>query len=187
MAPDAWVAREARVLVARGVLPALGARVFLAPGAAVIGDVAIGDESSIWYNTVVRGDIDRIRIGSRSNLQDLVVVHVTGGVHPVTIGDRVTVGHGAIIHGCVLEDGCLVGMGAKVLDGARIGSGSLVAAGSVVAPGTQVPPGVLVVGAPARVRRPLDAAEVARLAEASALYVGYAREHAVQIGLAAPV
>ena len=132
-----WISPDARVLPFRGILPSLGSRVFLAAGAVVIGDVVLGDESSVWYNTVIRGDVHRIRIGARTNLQDSVTVHVTAKSHPTTIGDGVTIGHGAIIHGCTLEDGCLVGMGARVLDGAVVGAGAFIGSDTqLVAPVT---------------------------------------------------
>ncbi len=134
--------------------PSLEDSSWVAPTAAVIGRVEIGAESSIWFNTVVRGDINHIKIGSKSNIQDSCTLHVTDE-HAVEVGDRVTVGHGVILHGCVVEDDCLIGMGAVVLDGARIGKGSLVAAGAVVAPNTQVPPDSMVMGLPARVVRKL--------------------------------
>ncbi|MGA7878263.1 MAG: gamma carbonic anhydrase family protein [Desulfoferrobacter sp.] len=129
--------------------PRLGDEVFIAPGAWVIGDVAIGDRSSIWFNTVVRGDVHYIRIGSETNIQDNCVLHVTEGKFPLEIGNRITIGHRAIVHGCVIGDECLIGMGAIILDGARIGEGSVVAAGSVVAPGTDIAPNSLVMGIPA--------------------------------------
>lgn len=178
-----WVSPDARLLPFQGFRPLLGSRVFVASGAVVIGDVVIGDESSIWYNVVVRGDVHQIRVGRRTNLQDAVVVHVTGGLHSTHIGDCVTVGHGAIVHGCTLDDGCLVGMGAKVLDGARVGAGAFIGAGSVVSPGTAIPPGVLALGAPARVVRPLTPEDAVRVAEASGLYVEYAESHAREQGL----
>ena len=178
-----WISPDARVLPFRGILPSLGSRVFLAAGAVVIGDVVLGDESSVWYNTVIRGDVHRIRIGARTNLQDSVTVHVTAKTHPTTIGDGVTIGHGAIIHGCTLEDGCLVGMGARVLDGAVVGAGAFIGAGAVVSPNTQIPPGVLALGAPARVVRPLRPEDAAQVAAAAGLYVGYAEEHAREQGL----
>ena len=178
-----WVASDARILTYGNLSPKLGARVFIAPGAAVIGDVEIGEESSIWYNAVIRGDIHRIRIGRRSNVQDLCAFHVTGGTHPVSIGDRVTIGHGAVVHGCTMEDGCLIGMGATIMDGAVVGAGALVAAGALVSPGTRIPPRTLAVGSPARVRRELDEAERSQVAEASDLYVGYAAEHVRALGL----
>jgi carbonic anhydrase/acetyltransferase-like protein (isoleucine patch superfamily)/uncharacterized damage-inducible protein DinB len=123
---------------------------WIAPGAVVVGDVTIGARSSVWFNTVVRGDTDRIAVGDDSNLQDLSVVHVDEG-QPAIIGSRVTVGHRAILHGCVIQDDCLIGMGAIVLSGARVGNGSLVGAGALVREGQVIPPRSLAVGAPARV------------------------------------
>ncbi len=136
--------------------PRLGSGVYVAPSAVVTGDVVLGDGASVWHNAVVRGDIDYIRIGRDSNVQDGAVIHVTGGVHPVRIGDRVSLAHGAMVHGCVIEDGCLIGIGAMVLDGATVGRGSLVAAGCVVTEGMIVPPGSLVAGLPGRIKGPLD-------------------------------
>lgn len=142
--------------------------VYVAPSAVVIGDVVLGEDSSVWHNAVVRGDIDYIRIGRRSNIQDGAVVHVTGGVYPVRIGDRVSLAHGALVHGCVIEDDCLIGIGAIVLDGVTVGRGSLVAAGCVVPEGVTVPPESLVTGLPGRVRGRLDQAQrdlVSRITE----------------------
>lgn len=178
-----FVSPDARIIPFRGVRPILGDGVFVAPGAMLIGDVMIGEKSSIWYQTVVRGDVHVIRIGRETNLQDSCVIHVTADTFSVTIGDSVTVGHGAIVHGAVIEDGCLIGMGATILDGARIGEGSLIAAGSVVAPGARIPPHVLAMGSPARVRRPLQPEERERVRAASELYVGYARAHALELGI----
>jgi carbonic anhydrase/acetyltransferase-like protein (isoleucine patch superfamily) len=153
----------------RGLLPILHPSVFVAPGARVIGDVQVGARSSLWFGAVVRGDVNRIRIGEETNLQDGTVVHVTHGTHPTIIGNRVTVGHGAMIHGCRLEDLCLVGIGAVVLDGAVVGERAMVGAGALVTPGTQVPPETLVLGTPARVARGLLPDELCLL-EASAQY-----------------
>lgn len=178
-----YISPDARVISFRGVRPVVANDVFIAPGAVVLGDVILGEKSSIWYNTVVRGDVHFIRIGRESNLQDGTVVHVTNDTFPTTIGDRVTIGHAAVVHGCTIEDGCLIGMRAVVLDGARVGEGTLVAAGSVVAPGDRIPPGVLAMGSPARVRRPLTAEEKERVREAASLYVGYAVDHARELGL----
>src|SRR5579872_1704268 len=139
-----------------GIKPRIGRGVFLAETCAVIGDTEIGDDSSIWYGTVVRGDVMPIRIGARTSLQDNTVVHVTDGKFGTVIGDDCTIGHGAIIHACTIGDACLIGMGAIVLDGVRIGTGSFVGAGALVTPGTDIPPGSFVLGAPARVRRPVD-------------------------------
>jgi gamma-carbonic anhydrase len=151
--------------------PKLGERCYIAPGAHVIGDVEIGAESSIWFGTVVRGDVFHIRIGERSNIQDNSVVHVTTGRHATIIGNDVTIGHRVIIHGATIEDGALIGMGAIVMDRAIVGRGALVAAGSLVTEGTVIPPGVLAVGAPARVKRPLSPEEISHLQYASRAYV----------------
>src|SRR5215510_9004413 len=122
-----------------GARPQLGRGVFLAETCAVIGDVVIGDESSIWYGTVLRGDGYPIRIGARTNLQDGTIVHVTTGQFATVIGDDCTIGHAAIVHACTIEDRCLIGMGATILDGARVGRGSLVGAGALITPGTDIP------------------------------------------------
>ncbi len=149
--------------------PLMGPEVFIAPGAHVIGDVQIGTGSSIWFNTVVRGDVHYIRIGERTNIQDNSVIHVNGGTHPTVIGNEVTAGHRVILHGCTIEDRALIGMGAVVLDGATVGEEALIGAGSLVAPGTQIPPRVLALGSPCRVKRDLSPEEIQRL-RASALH-----------------
>ena len=140
--------------------PRLGHGVLILPTAVVVGDVELGDEVSVWFGAILRGDVGSIRVGARTNLQDLVCVHVTGGhaggpgwpTHADTVvGSDVTVGHGAVLHGCTVGDRCLIGIGSIVLDGAVIGEGSVVAAGTLVPPGMQVPPRSLVRGAPARV------------------------------------
>lgn len=145
----------------QGTHPVIGANVFVAPTALVIGDVRLGDGASVWHGAVLRGDMGPIRIGELTNVQDLCVCHVTTGGPDLVVGNRVTVGHRAILHSCTVEDGCLIGMGSVILDGARIGSGSIVAAGSVVLQGFEVPPRSLVVGVPAVVKKSLgrDAAE----------------------------
>jgi len=160
-----------------GKRPQVGRGVFLAETCAVIGDVVIGDDSSIWYATVVRGDVMPIRIGARSNIQDGTIVHVTSGKFGTTIGDDVTIGHGAIVHACTVEDFCLIGMGSTILDGARIGRGSLVGAGALVTPGTVIPPGSLVLGAPARVKRPVNEQEREQITYGAAHYVELARRY----------
>jgi carbonic anhydrase/acetyltransferase-like protein (isoleucine patch superfamily) len=134
----------------------LGERVFLAPSAAVSGDVEAGDDVSFWFHTAARGDVNRIRIGARTNVQDGTVLHVTHETHPLTIGAGVVIGHAAVLHGCTVEDGALVGIGARVLDGAVIESGAQVGAGAVVAPGTHIPAHQLALGIPARIVRPLS-------------------------------
>jgi carbonic anhydrase/acetyltransferase-like protein (isoleucine patch superfamily) len=151
------------VLPYKDFLPKLGKDVLITRGAWVIGEVEIGDRSSVWFNSVVRGDENYIKIGCDSNIQDNCTLHGTPEKYPLIIGDRVTVGHGAILHGCIIEDDCLIGMGAIVMDGSTIGKGSLVAAGAILTPGTTVPPGSLVMGAPAQVKRPLNDAERQRM------------------------
>jgi carbonic anhydrase/acetyltransferase-like protein (isoleucine patch superfamily) len=160
-----------------GHTPRLGAGVFLAETCAVIGDVVIGDESSIWYSTVIRGDVMAIRIGARTSIQDGAVVHVTGGKFGTSIGSDCTVGHGAIVHACTVEDGCLIGMGSTILDGARVGRGSLVGAGALVTPGTDIPPNSLVLGAPGRVVRPISPKEREQIEQGAAHYVELARRY----------
>src|ERR1043165_7960268 len=137
----------------RGVYPRVHPSAFIDDSAQVIGDVEIGQESSVWMCVVIRGDVNRIRIGSRSNVQDGTIVHVMKDTHPTVIGDDVTIGHGAVVHGCTIEDQCLIGMGAILLNGCRIGTGSIVAAGALVPEGMVVPPGSMVLGMPAKVKR----------------------------------
>lgn len=139
----------------KGILPQIHENVYIAEGAQVIGDVRIDEYASIWYNAVARGDVDYVSIGKYSNVQDLVCLHVAKGF-PCIIGDYVTIGHSAVVHGCVIEDHVLIGMGAKVLTGAHIGRGSVVAAGAVVLENQVVPPNSLVVGLPARIVRTQD-------------------------------
>ena len=139
----------------------------------MIGDVEIGEESSVWMSVVIRGDVHRIRIGRRSNIQDGTVVHVMNRTHPTTVGDHVTVGHAALLHGCTIEDRCLIGMGAILLNGASIGSDSIIAAGTLVTEEMRVPPRSLVMGSPGKVKRPLTDAEVAGIMGYADRYVGY--------------
>ncbi len=160
-----------------GKAPRVAASAFLAEGSVVVGDVEIGDGSSIWFGTVVRGDVNHVRIGARTNVQDQSVVHVTSRTHPTVIGDDVTVGHRAVLHGCTVNDRCLVGIGAIVLDGAVVGPDAMVGAGALVPPGMVVPPGKLVLGAPAKVRRDLTPEEISSLKTSAASYVGYAARH----------
>jgi carbonic anhydrase/acetyltransferase-like protein (isoleucine patch superfamily) len=146
---------------------------FIDESAQVIGDVEIGEESSVWMCAVLRGDVHAIRIGRQSNLQDGTIVHVMNGTHPTTIGDQVTIGHGAVVHGCTIERQCLVGMGAILLDGAHVGAGSIVAAGTLLVEGMRVPPKSLVMGSPGKVKRLLTQAEVASILIYAERYVGY--------------
>ncbi len=161
----------------KGVSPDIGADVFLAETAAVIGDVAIGARSSIWYSTVVRGDVFHIRIGEETSIQDNSVLHVTSGQHATIVGNRVTVGHSVTLHGCTVEDECIIGMGAVVLDRAVVGKHCIVGAGALVTPGTVIPSGHLAVGAPARVKRPITDDERAWFATSAAHYVHLGAEY----------
>lgn len=156
--------------------PKIGRNVFIAPTAVVIGAVEIGDGASVWYGAVLRGDIEPIRIGANTNIQDNSTVHTDHG-HPVTVGAGVTVGHNAVIHGCTIEDHCLIGIGALVLSGAVIRKGSVVAAGAVVKEGQRVAPGMLMAGIPAAAKRRLTATEQRRLHQPSATYTELARTH----------
>jgi carbonic anhydrase/acetyltransferase-like protein (isoleucine patch superfamily) len=165
------------ILAHGGRLPVLAPGVWIAPGAVVIGDVEIGSDSSVWFGSVVRGDVHSIRIGARTNLQDHCVVHVTRGLFATRIGDEVTVGHRATVHGCTVGDGALIGIGASVLDGARVGEEALVAAGSVVTPGSVIPPRTLARGIPARPARALDAEEIALQRRRALEYVETARAY----------
>jgi carbonic anhydrase/acetyltransferase-like protein (isoleucine patch superfamily) len=157
----------------KGVLPRLHDSVFVDVSAQVIGDVVMGEESSVWMNAVVRGDVHWIRIGRRSNIQDNTVVHVQNGTHPTTIGDDVTVGHAAIVHGCTIGHRVLVGMGAILLNGSTVGEDSIVAAGSLLTEESTFPPRSLIMGSPAKVKRPLTDREVAMILEFSDRYVNY--------------
>ena len=161
----------------RGVHPQIHPTAYVEPSAQIIGDVHLGEEASIWCNCTVRGDIHFIRIGDRANVQDNSVIHVRNGSHPTILEDEVTVGHSVTLHGCYVERGCLIGIGSILLDDVRIGAMSLVAAGSLVSPGTIIPPRSLVMGFPAKVKRPLTEEEVASLALFWQNYVGYTREY----------
>ncbi|MDP2359360.1 MAG: gamma carbonic anhydrase family protein [bacterium] len=165
--------RFGHVLPFEGKTPRLADDVAVMHGALVLGDVEIGAGSSVWFNTVVRGDVNYIRIGERSNVQDGSVLHVTHETAPLRIGHDVTIGHMAMLHGCTIEDCVLIGMQATVLDGAIVGTESLVAAGSVVLEGMIIPPRSLVAGCPAKVKRSLTPGEVAALHQSAAHYEAY--------------
>jgi carbonic anhydrase/acetyltransferase-like protein (isoleucine patch superfamily) len=143
----------------RGVMPKIASSAYIDLSAQVIGDVVIGERSSVWLNVSIRGDVNYIRVGDETSIQDNTVLHVDHDVYPCVIGNRVTVGHAAVLHGCVVEDGALIGIGAIVLNGAKIGAGAVVAAGALVPEGMQVPAKSLVMGAPAKVRRDVTPAE----------------------------
>lgn len=149
---------------------------FIAPGAVVLGDVSLGQDASIWYHCVVRGDMAPIRIGAQSNIQDLTMIHVDEGV-PCTIGDRVGVGHRAILHGCTVEHDALVGMGAILLNRVHVGTGSVIGAGAVLPEGVRIPPGSLVLGVPGRVVRQVGEAHTRRIRETWQHYVAEAQRH----------
>lgn len=166
----------ALIITIGGTSPTVPASAFLAPNATLIGDVTLGERASVFYGAVLRADTDRITIGEGTNLQDNVVMHVDGGV-PATVGARVTVGHGAVLHGCTVEDDCLIGMSATVMNHAVIGTGSLVAAGALVTEGTIVPPRSLVAGVPAKVRRELTDDEHAAVLAGAAHYLEISALH----------
>ena len=155
----------------RDIEPRIHPTAFIADNAAIIGDVEIGEESSVWFGSIVRGDVNYIRIGARTNIQDATVIHVTSKTYPTILEDEITVGHRVTLHGCYVERGCLIGIGAILLDGVRIGENSLVAAGSLLTPGTQIPPRSLVMGSPGRVKRALNNDEIQNLARSSQNYV----------------
>ena len=164
----------------RGVSPRVHPTAFIDDSAQVIGDVEIGEESGVWMNAVVRGDVHSIRVGRRSNIQDGTVVHAqsaTSGAHPTVIGNSVTIGHGALVHGCTIDDQCLIGIGAIVLNGAHVGMQSIIAAGALVTEGMKVPPKSLVMGSPAKVKRLLTQAEISQILAYADRYVGYRLEY----------
>ncbi len=161
-----------------GKVPKIHESVLLAAGVRIIGDVELAEGVSVWFNTVIRGDVERIRIGRQSNIQDNATIHVTNYANPTWVGERVTIGHGVVLHGCTVKDNALVGMNAVVLDRAVIGEESLVAAGSVVLGGTIVPPRMLVAGIPAKVIRPLNQKEIDEVVRAGAdNYVMYVKHY----------
>jgi len=156
--------------------PTLGQRVYISPGAHVIGRANLGDDVSVWFNSVVRADVNFIKIGRNTNIQDLCMLHVTAK-HSLTIGENTSLGHSVVLHGCVIGNGCLIGMGAIILDGAQIGDNSLVAAGSLVSPGKIFPAGSLIKGRPAVVERPLTEDELKNVSHHYQSYVGYKAEY----------
>ena len=171
----------ATILTHEGITPAIDPSAFIAPGARVIGDVHIGPGSSLWYNVVVRGDVNHIRIGARTNIQDGSVVHVSTRTHPTLIGDDVLVGHLAMLHGCTLHDHAFVGLGSIVMDGCVIESDGMLAAGAMLTPGKRIASGQLWSGRPAKYMRELTPEEIARNRDGVASYVKTAKEHAAAI------
>ena len=179
----------AKLIPFGGKAPRIDAQAFVAPGACLIGDVAIGPEASIWYNCVLRGDVNRISIGARTNIQDGSVIHVDSpkpgheAGHPTIIGEEVLIGHLAMVHGCILHDRAFVGLGAIVMDGCEIESGGMLAAGAMLTPGKRIPAGELWAGRPAKFVRNLSAEELAGQREGVAHYVALAKAHAEALGL----
>jgi gamma-carbonic anhydrase len=161
----------------QGTVPTVHPSCFLAAGSRIIGDVVLEENVSVWFNVVIRGDVERIRIGKNTNIQDNVVIHVTHFRNPTKVGQNVTVGHSAVLHGCTVQDGALIGMNAVVLDRAVIGKGALVAAGAVVTPGTHIPDGMLAAGIPAKAVRPLKDGEREMVEEGSANYMMYVHHY----------
>jgi carbonic anhydrase/acetyltransferase-like protein (isoleucine patch superfamily) len=161
----------------KGIMPRIGENVFLAENAAIVGDVEIGDQSSIWFNCVVRGDVNNIKIGQRTNIQDGTVIHVSSTLQGTYIGNDVTVGHMALLHACTIEDEAFIGMMACVMDGAYVEKGGMVAAGALVTPGKRVPSGQLWAGSPAKFMRDLTEKEKKYIPYSALHYVGIAKEY----------
>lgn len=157
----------------RGRRPQIAATAYIDPAAVIIGDVVIGEDSSVWPCSVVRGDVNYIRIGARTNIQDGCVLHVMRDEHPLLLGGNVTIGHSVTLHGCTIESRCLVGMGAVLLNGVKVGSGSIVAAGTLILERTEIPPNSLVVGHPGKVKRTLTPADQAAIDAYAQRYVEY--------------
>ena len=160
-----------------GKTPRVDEAAFVASSAMVIGDVAIGAGSSIWYGAVLRGDVESIHIGRETSIQDNTVIHVDSSGFSTVVGDRVTVGHGVVLHGCRIGDNALISIGSIVLNGAEVGEGAMVGAGSLVTPGTKIPPGMLALGSPARVKRPLTDEEKEHVQAGVEIYIRLGREH----------
>jgi gamma-carbonic anhydrase len=157
----------------RGRKPQIAASAYIDPQAILIGDIVIGEHASVWPGVVIRGDVNYIRIGSRTNIQDGSVCHVMRDTHPLILGDNVTIGHGVVLHGCTIESRCLIGMGSIILNGAKIGTGSIVAAGTLVPEGTDVAPGSLFMGHPGKFRRALTADDQSSIDDYAQRYVEY--------------
>jgi gamma-carbonic anhydrase len=167
--------KEIKLFPYKDYFPKLNKSVFLASGVKIIGDIEIKEYSSVWYNTVIRGDVNYVKIGSSTNIQDCSMLHVTNNKYPLIIGDMVTVGHSVSLHGCILKNACFVGIGAIILDGAVVEEKSMVAAGAVVKPGFVVPSGKLVAGVPAKIIRDLTDEEMMDFEKSAQRYVEYAK------------
>ncbi len=162
------------ILPVKGVLPQMGSNCFIAPNATIVGDVIMGDECSVWFNAVIRGDVNSIRMGNKVNVQDGAVIHCTYQKTKALIGNNVSIGHNAIVHGCVIEDNVLIGMGSIVMDNAKVGSNSIVAAGAVVLENTVIEPGCIYAGVPAKkvkdISQELISGEINRIANNYLMY-----------------
>lgn len=176
------LSRQPDIRAYRGKHPQIAASAYIDPAAVIIGDVVIGDDSSVWPCTVIRGDVHYIRIGARTNIQDGCVLHVMRDEHPLILGDDVTIGHSVTLHGCAIESRCLVGMGAVILNGVHVGAGSIVAAGTLILEGAKIPPGSLVVGHPGKVRRALTAIDQASIDAYAKRYVEYKNIYRAESG-----
>ncbi len=166
----------------KNIHPKIDSTAYIADDAVIIGDVEIGEDSSVWFGSVVRGDVNFIRIGARTNIQDMTVIHVSSKTHSTVLEDEITVGHRVVLHGCHVESGCLIGIGAILMDGVRVGRNSLVAAGSLLTPGTQIPSNSLVMGSPARVKRQLTADELAYLDQSWRNYTELKKQYETTYG-----
>jgi carbonic anhydrase/acetyltransferase-like protein (isoleucine patch superfamily) len=161
----------------QGIKPTIAGSAYIEETAVIIGDVVIGEESSVWFHSVVRGDVHFIRIGDRTNVQDLSILHVTHDTHPLLIGHDVTIGHHVVLHGCTIKDRVLIGMGAVIMDGVVVGEDCVVGAGALITERTVVPPRSLILGSPAKVRRSVTEKELAWIKESAENYVTYARQY----------
>jgi carbonic anhydrase/acetyltransferase-like protein (isoleucine patch superfamily) len=167
------LARQPDIRAYRGKRPVIAASAYIDPASVIIGDVTIGEDSSVWPMCVIRGDVHHIRIGARTNIQDGCVLHVMRGEWSLVLGDEVTVGHAVTLHGCTIESRCLIGMGAIILNGAVVGTGSIVAAGTLIPERTAIPPGSLVMGSPGKVKRALGESDRASIRDYAQRYVEY--------------
>jgi len=164
----------------RGIAPTIAPSAFIEDTAVVIGDVTIGSESSVWFHAVIRGDVHFIRIGHRTNIQDLCLLHVAHDTHPLTLGDNITVGHHVVLHGCTIQDRVLIGMGAIIMDGVEIEEDCIIGAGALITARTHIPSKSLVMGTPAKVKRMLTEAEVQGIKESAANYIRYAQQYVAE-------
>jgi carbonic anhydrase/acetyltransferase-like protein (isoleucine patch superfamily) len=161
----------------QGITPRISVSCFIEDTAVIIGDVVMGEDSSAWFHAVIRGDVNLIRIGNRTNVQDLCMLHVSHDTHPLLIGDDVTIGHNVVLHGCTIQDRVLVGMGSIIMDGVVIGEDSVVGAGALITEGTVVPPKSLILGSPAKVKRPVTEKEILWISQSAQNYVRYSRQY----------